>query len=162
MQRKPIIAIDGPAGAGKSTVTKAFAKKLGFIYLDTGAMYRAVTWLIISNSIDPSDQAEIKNILKDSKLEFKNSSFVEQKIFINNIDVTEKIRSPEVTSMVSEIAKQQFVRELLTQKQQVIGDRWRFSCRRKRHWHSCISRCRCKNFSYSLSKQKEQKEELLT
>ena len=122
MQRKPIIAIDGPAGAGKSTVTKAFAKKLGFIYLDTGAMYRAVTWLIISNSIDPTDQAEIKNILKDSKLEFKNSSFVEQKILINNIDVTEKIRSPEVTSMVSEIAKQQFVRELLTRKQQVIGN----------------------------------------
>ncbi|WP_038654458.1 bifunctional pantoate--beta-alanine ligase/(d)CMP kinase [Prochlorococcus sp. MIT 0801] len=122
MQRKPIVAIDGPAGAGKSTVTKAFAKKLGFIYLDTGAMYRAVTWLIISNSIDPNDQAEIKNILKDLKLEFKNSSFVEQKIFINNIDVTEQIRSPKVTSMVSEIAKQQFVRELLTRKQQVIGN----------------------------------------
>ncbi len=122
MQRKPIIAIDGPAGAGKSTVTKAFAKKLGFIYLDTGAMYRAVTWLIISHSIDPSDQGEIKNILKDSKLEFKNSSFVGQKIFINNIDVTEKIRSPKVTSMVSEIAKQQFVREFLTGKQQVIGN----------------------------------------
>ena len=62
-------------------------------------MYRAVTWLIISNSIDPNDQAEIKNILQDSKLEFKTSSFVEQKIFINNIDVTEKIRSPQVTSM---------------------------------------------------------------
>ncbi len=122
MQRKPIIAIDGPAGAGKSTVTKAFAKKLGFIYLDTGAMYRAVTWLIINNSIDPSDQSEIKNMLKNSKLEFKNSSFVEQKIFIDHIDVTEKIRSPEVTSMVSEIAKQQFVRELLTRKQQVIGN----------------------------------------
>ena len=122
MQQKPIIAIDGPAGAGKSTVTKAFAKELGFIYLDTGAMYRAVTWLIISNSINPNDQAEIKNILKDAKLEFKNSSFVEQKIFINNIDVTEKIRSPQVTSMVSEIAKQQFVRELLTRKQQVIGN----------------------------------------
>ncbi len=122
MQRKPIIAIDGPAGAGKSTVTKAFAKKLGFIYLDTGAMYRAVTWLIISNSIDPNDQAEIKHILQDSKLEFKTSSFMEQKIFINNIDVTENIRSPEVTSMVSEIAKQQFVRELLTRKQKVIGN----------------------------------------
>ncbi len=121
MQRKPIIAIDGPAGAGKSTVTKAFAKKLGFIYLDTGAMYRAVTWLIISNSIDPSNQAEIKKILKDSKLDFKNSSFSEQKIFINNIDVTEKIRSPEVTSMVSEIAKQQYVRDLLTKQQQLIG-----------------------------------------
>ena len=122
MQKNPIIAIDGPAGAGKSTVTKEFAKKLGFIYLDTGAMYRAVTWLIISNSIDPNDQAKIKNILKDSKLEFKSSSLVEQKILINNIDVTEKIRSPQVTSMVSEIAKQEFVRELLTRKQQVIGN----------------------------------------
>jgi len=122
MQRKPIIAIDGPAGAGKSTVTKAFAKRLGFIYLDTGAMYRAVTWLIRSNSINPCDLAEIKNILKDLNLEFKNSSFDDQKIFINNIDVTEKIRSPDVTAMVSEIAKQKFVRELLTQKQQVIGN----------------------------------------
>jgi len=122
MKRKPIIAIDGPAGAGKSTVTKSFAKRLGFIYLDTGAMYRAVTWLIISNSIDPSNEAEIKNILKDSQLEFRNSSFVEQKIFINNIDVTEKIRSPQVTSMVSEIAKQAFVRELLTRKQKIIGN----------------------------------------
>ena len=122
MQRKPIIAIDGPAGAGKSTVTKAFAKKLGFIYLDTGAMYRAVTWLIISNSITPNNQVEIKKILRDLKLEFKNANLDDQKIFINNTDVTEKIRSPEVTSQVSEIAKQQFVRELLTKKQQVIGN----------------------------------------
>ncbi len=122
MHRKPIIAIDGPAGAGKSTVTKAFAKKLGFIYLDTGAMYRAVTWLIIRNSIDPSNQSEIKKVLKDSKLEFQNSSFTEQKILINNIDVTKKIRSPEVTSMVSEIAKQQYVRDLLTKQQQIIGE----------------------------------------
>ena len=122
MQRKPIIAIDGPAGAGKSTVTKAFAKRLGFLYLDTGAMYRAVTWFIISNSIDPSNQSKIKNRLKDLKLEFRNSSGVEQKIFINNIDVTEKIRSPKITSTVSDISKQQFVRELLTRKQQVIGN----------------------------------------
>ncbi len=122
MQRKPIIAIDGPAGAGKSTVTKEFAKRLGFIYLDTGAMYRAVSWLILNNSIDPNDQVEIINTLKDSQLEFKNSNFNDQKIFINNTDVTKSIRSPEVTSIVSEISKQQFVREFLTTKQQVIGD----------------------------------------
>ena len=122
MQRKPIIAIDGPAGAGKSTVTKEFAKRLGFIYLDTGAMYRAVTWLILNNSIDPNNQVEIKNILKGLKLEFKNSNLDEQKVFINNTDVTEKIRSPRVTSIVSEIAKQQFVRKLLTTQQKVIGD----------------------------------------
>ncbi len=122
MLRKPIIAIDGPAGAGKSTVTKEFAKRLGFIYLDTGAMYRAVTWLILSNSIDQNNQVEIKNILKDSHLEFQNSNLDEQRILINHTDVTKQIRSPEVTSMVSEIAKQQFVREFLTTKQKSIGE----------------------------------------
>tara|TARA_Y100001968_G_scaffold11453_1_gene9560 strand:- start:2215 stop:3765 length:1551 start_codon:yes stop_codon:yes gene_type:complete len=122
MQRKPIIAIDGPAGAGKSTITKEFAKKLGFIYLDTGAMYRAVTWLILSNSIDPNNQIEIKNILKNSKLEFQTTNFDEQKIFINNTDVTKQIRSPEVTLVVSEIAKHKFVREFLTTKQKSIGN----------------------------------------
>ena len=122
MKRKPIIAIDGPAGAGKSTITKEFAKRFGFIYLDTGAMYRAVTWLVISNSIDPNNEVEIKNILKDSKLEFKNPNFEQQRIFINNNDVTEKIRSPQVTAIVSQIAKQKYVREFLTIKQQGIGD----------------------------------------
>ncbi len=122
MKRKPIIAIDGPAGAGKSTVTKEFAKRLGFIYLDTGAMYRAVTWLILQNSIDPNNEAEIKKILKNANLEFKNANSYEQRIFVNNIDVTEKIRSPMVTSIVSKIAKQEFVREILTIKQQFFGN----------------------------------------
>ncbi len=122
MQKKPIIAIDGPAGAGKSTVTKEFAKRLGFIYLDTGAMYRAVTWLILSHSIAPNDQIKIQNILKDSKLEFKTTNFDDQRIFINNTDVTKQIRSPEVTLEVSAIAKHKFVREFLTTKQQLIGN----------------------------------------
>ncbi len=122
MQRKPIIAIDGPAGAGKSTVTREFAKRLGFIYLDTGAMYRAVTWLILNNSIDPNNQIEIKNILKDSKLEFQTTKFDEQQVFINKTDVTKQIRSPEVTSLVSEIAKHKYVREFLTTKQKSIGN----------------------------------------
>ena len=121
MHRKPIIAIDGPAGAGKSTVTRKFAKKLGLIYLDTGAMYRAVTWLIQNKSINLNDEIEIRNILKDSKLEFKNSNLFEQRILINNTDVTDNIRSPNVTSVVSKIAKLKVVRELLTNQQQKIG-----------------------------------------
>ena len=121
MKHKPIIAIDGPAGAGKSTVTKEFAKRLGMIYLDTGAMYRAVTWLIQNKNIDPNKQVEVENILKNTKLEFRNSHLSEQKIFINNSDVTDKIRSPEVTALVSKIATHKFVRELLTRQQQEIG-----------------------------------------
>ena len=121
MKRQPIIAIDGPAGAGKSTVTKKFAEKLGLIYLDTGAMYRAVTWLIQQKSINPIDEISIKKILEKSKIEFLASNSDKQKIFINTIDVTEQIRSPEVTSLVSTIAAQKAVRETLTTQQKVIG-----------------------------------------
>ena len=73
MSRKPIVAIDGPAGAGKSTVTRAFAKKMGLLYLDTGAMYRAVTWLIQQANIDPKDENNISRTLENLKLELNPS-----------------------------------------------------------------------------------------
>ncbi len=121
MKREPIIAIDGPAGAGKSTVTKEIAKKLGLIYLDTGAMYRAVTWLMQRDLIDPENKAMIDKTLKNLKLEFKTSTKGKQKIIINDIDITEQIRSPKVTSLVSKIASIESVREALTNQQKLIG-----------------------------------------
>ncbi len=121
MNRKPIVAIDGPAGAGKSTVTKAFAEKMNLTYLDTGAMYRAVTWLIQQKNIDPSKHSKVKETLKDLRLDLKPSSSGVQRIIINSQDVTEIIRSPEVTSFVSTVAAQAPVRETLTNLQKDFG-----------------------------------------
>ena len=64
MTRQPLVAIDGPAGAGKSTVTRAFAERLGLVYLDTGAMYRSVTWLVQQNGVDPQDATSIAGSLE--------------------------------------------------------------------------------------------------
>ena len=80
MNRKPIVAIDGPAGAGKSTVTKSFAKKLGLVYLDTGAMYRAVAWLIQHKGINPKDNFGVMKSLKELKLELEPSGINPQVI----------------------------------------------------------------------------------
>ncbi len=121
MSRNPIVAIDGPAGAGKSTVTRAFAKKMGLLYLDTGAMYRAVTWLIQKNKISPKDQVAIGELVKKLKLEIKSFGN-NQQIIVNGNDVTNAIRSPIVTSLVSEVAAQSLVRKALTEQQKAMGN----------------------------------------
>ncbi len=121
MKRKPIVAIDGPAGAGKSTVTKIFAKKLGLIYLDTGAMYRAVTWLIQQESINCEDVEILKKALNNLKLDIRLSNKGNQEVILNGKNITDKIRSPKVTSQVSQIAAISSVREKLTKQQKQIG-----------------------------------------
>jgi len=121
MNRYPIVAIDGPAGAGKSTVTKIFAKKMGLTYLDTGAMYRAVTWLIQEKNIDPQDEKKVGMTLKDLNLHLEISNSGNQKVFVNNQEVSHEIRSPEVTKNVSVIASQIGVREIMTAQQKQIG-----------------------------------------
>ena len=123
MRRPPIVAIDGPAGAGKSTVTKAFAARLGLIYLDTGAMYRAVTWLVASAGVDPADGEAVAGLLLDLDLQLSTSAEGAQRVTINGQDVTEAIRSPEVTGQVSVVAAHGCVREALTRQQQAMGAR---------------------------------------
>ena len=121
MTRKPIIAIDGPAGAGKSTVTRAFAERMGLLYLDTGAMYRAVTWLVQQKGIDPTDQLAVSKSLKNLKLELEPCG-KNPKVIVNGNNVTNAIRSPSVTALVSKIAAQGSVREALTAQQKDIGN----------------------------------------
>ena len=122
MSRAPIVAIDGPAGAGKSTVTRAFAERLGLIYLDTGAMYRAVTWLVRDRAVDPSKAEEVAPLLADLDLQLSSTSSG-QRVSVNGVDVTDAIRSPEVTAQVSVVAAHGCVREALTQQQQAMGAR---------------------------------------
>ena len=123
MSRQPIVAIDGPAGAGKSTVTRAFAERLGLIYLDTGAMYRAVTWLVQSRGVDPGDAAAVAPLLKGLDLQLSTAAAGRQRVCINGHDVTEAIRSPQVTGQVSLVAAHGCVRSALTHQQQSMGER---------------------------------------
>lgn len=117
-----IIAIDGPAGAGKSSVAKEFAKRSGYIYIDTGAMYRALTWKALENNVDIKNQYEMKDLLNKSTIDLIHSS-EEQilKVFIDNIDVTTQIREPKVSNNVSFVAEHATVREIMVNKQREIG-----------------------------------------
>lgn len=114
------IAIDGPAGAGKSSVAKVLAKRLNCIYLDTGAMYRAVTWLALQKNIAFSDEAGMKQLLSTLQLEFKEENG-KQHLYCNGVDVTEAIRTPEISANVSAVAMLPFVRETLVAQQQRIA-----------------------------------------
>lgn len=104
------IAIDGPAAAGKSTVAKQIAKKLGIIYVDTGAMYRALTYQTLQENIDLEDEKAVMKIL--NKIDIRLAQDKEgQRVFINEKDVTEAVRYPDVTASVSVIAKHPLVRK---------------------------------------------------
>ncbi|MDO4778610.1 MAG: (d)CMP kinase [Tissierellia bacterium] len=110
------IAIDGPAGAGKSTISKLLAKKIGFDYLDTGAMYRVYTYYFISNNIDVKDEALINSHIDDIDLEIKDGQF-----YLNGVNVDKEIRSDEVTKNVSLISSYKEIRENLVEKQREIS-----------------------------------------
>lgn len=114
------IAIDGPAGAGKSSVAKVLAKRLNCIYLDTGAMYRAVTWLAMERRIAFDDLAALGRLLETLELQFKEEDGV-QRLYCNGTDVTEAIRSTEVSANVSAIAMIPLVRQALVAQQQRIA-----------------------------------------
>ena len=114
------IAIDGPAGAGKSSVAKTLAKRLGCIYLDTGAMYRAVTWLAMQQQVPLEESAAMEALLKSIQLEFKEEP-EGQRLYCNGTDVSEAIRTTEVSANVSAVAMLPSVREAMVAQQQKIA-----------------------------------------
>ena len=118
--RQPIVAIDGPAGAGKSTVTRRVAQELGLIYLDTGAMYRALTWRVMSANIDIDDEPAIAELVSQSEISLVESNDGVQ-VWIDGEEVTKQIRSLDVTANVSAIAALATVRRELVKQQQRWG-----------------------------------------
>jgi pantoate ligase/cytidylate kinase len=123
MSRSPIVAIDGPAGAGKSTVTRALARRLGLLYLDTGAMYRAVTWWLQHQAVDPADAAAVARALEGLDLRLGSGTSGEPTVSINGHRVSEAIRGPAVTAQVSQVAAHTCVRQALTAQQRAMGRR---------------------------------------
>ncbi|MFA5537310.1 MAG: (d)CMP kinase [Bacillota bacterium] len=108
------IAIDGPAGAGKSSVAKLVAQKLGYLYVDTGAMYRALTWKALQNGI-PFDEASLANLAKTTSICFQqDKASGKQLVICDGIDITDKIREPKVAQAVSLLASFAKVRQQLT------------------------------------------------
>jgi len=120
---KPIIALDGPAGAGKSTVSRRLARELGYIYLDTGAMYRAITWLVMESNIRVEDEESIASLVADVQLELLPSEdlTIPVTVKINGLDVTQAIRTPRVTNQVSKVAAQSAVRAKMVALQKEYG-----------------------------------------
>lgn len=114
------IAIDGPAGAGKSTIAKAAAKALGFIYVDTGALYRAVAYFMLSHRIDVNKEDKVASYLCDVVPELKYIDGI-QHVFLNGEDVSDKIRTPEVSMGASAVSAIPRVRDFLFDLQKKIA-----------------------------------------
>ena len=115
------VAVDGPAGSGKSTITKMVAKSLGFNYVDTGAMYRALTYNFLSNGLDELEEEKIKELL--SKTDFK-VEYIDgvQYVYVNNEEVSDKIRTAEVSKFTSLFAKSPAVRDFLIDTQRNLAN----------------------------------------
>ncbi|GED01036.1 (d)CMP kinase [Bacillus atrophaeus] len=122
MEKKLSIAIDGPAAAGKSTVAKIVAEKRSYVYIDTGAMYRAITYVALKESADLTDEKMLSELLEKTTIELITSK-EGQKVLVNGNDVTEDIRKDEVSNQVSIVAKHRSVREEMVRRQQLLGDK---------------------------------------
>jgi cytidylate kinase len=113
-----IVAIDGPAGAGKSTVARRVAEKLGFVYIDTGAMYRAVALRAFRQGVDLADAARLEPLARASDIRFPSGS---SRVLLDGEDVTEAIRRPEISPAASKVSAVPAVRRALVEKQREIA-----------------------------------------
>jgi len=119
-KKKFVITIDGPAGSGKTTTAKRVARELGFLHLDSGALYRAVTLKVLCSGVDPSDEERVAEIAGKCDLQLKyfdNSLHV----YLDGEDVTQEIRTPEVTAAISPVAANAQVRQILTARQRELA-----------------------------------------
>jgi cytidylate kinase len=113
-----IIAIDGPAGAGKSTVARLVAKRLGYLYINTGAMYRAITLKALQNGIDLENENKLVELAKDSKISFEDGG---SRVILDGNDISQEIKTPEIDKKISTVVKHPRLREIMVKQQQDIG-----------------------------------------
>lgn len=119
------IAIDGPAGAGKSTIAKMLADKLGYIYIDTGAMYRALTLAALQNNTSVENGELLARMAKDADIKLIRTIDGQQLVYWNGIDITLDIRSPQISQLVSVVASHECVREEMVKKQKALAEQGR-------------------------------------
>lgn len=122
MEKRVVIAIDGPSSAGKGTVAKIVADKLGFAYMDTGAMYRAVALTLRNNKTDIENENEISDILKNTNIRLYNDNNCNLVVELNGENVSNEIRTPEISRVSSDIATKKSVRDFLLQLQRNFGN----------------------------------------
>ncbi|RVT99924.1 (d)CMP kinase [Mucilaginibacter limnophilus] len=120
MNNNLVVAIDGYSSCGKSTIAKALAKKLDFVYIDTGAMYRAVTLYFLRNNIDLTDVSAVEQALNDISISLRTQNGLAQ-VFLNGEDVSDEIRQMPVASNVSKVAAIKAVRQAMVRQQQLMG-----------------------------------------
>lgn len=120
--RKLIVAIDGPAGAGKSTVAKRVAKEMDYTYMDTGAMYRAFAWRVVKEGLDLKNEGELRKALRDTRIELAERDGRAQ-VLLNGSDVSEWIRTPELSQMASRVSTSKIVRERMVELQREMGSK---------------------------------------
>ena len=118
--KKITIAIDGPAGAGKSSISKVVANELGYLYIDTGAMYRGVTWAVLDSHVDVKNQNDVEALLSTLDLTLEPTASA-CKVFVKGQDVTDLIRQQQINENVSTIASYKGVREYLVERQQAMA-----------------------------------------
>jgi len=118
-----IVAIDGPAGAGKSTVAKILAKRLGFLYIDTGAMYRALTLKALDNNVDIKDEDKINRLALETSIDLRSNLDGSLSVILDGKDVSLEIRKPRITEYVSDVSKIKGVRQVLVKMQRELGEK---------------------------------------
>jgi cytidylate kinase len=154
-----IVTIDGPAGAGKSTVTRLLAEHLGFQFLDTGAMYRAVTWHAVQQGLDLNDEAALQKVAQQIPLRFDGDL-----VFVGDRDVSTEIRTPEITRQVVKIADTVAVRAELVELQRRIANSGNFVCEGRDQGTVAFPEAFCKVYltASSIARAERRSEQLQT
>lgn len=147
-----IVTIDGPAGAGKSSVSRQLAARIGFQYLDTGAMYRALTWWVLEQGTDPQDQEAVAELAREIDIHFDGT-----RVLVDHQDVSQAIRGPQVTGAVSEVADNPKVRQVMVARQRELAQTGDYVCEGRDQGTVAFPHAECKIFLTASASERAQR-----